>query len=95
MQVPLSDGGYILLPVNAPTDIPDVTVYPGHVAYLPDGPGEPATGDYVDGTWIDGELGIKLADLGIVAAGTYKLWVRIVTNQEDKRIPGPRIGVGY
>lgn len=95
MQVPLSDGGYILFPVAPPPDIPDVTIYPVHFAALPDGPGEPDSGDYVDGSWVDGEAGIKLADLSITTAGRYKLWVKIVTSQETKVIPGQVIGVGY
>lgn len=95
MQVPLSDGGYLLIPVTPPADVDDVTLFPVTFAYLPDGPGEPDVGSYVAGSWVDGQAAIKLADLGIVTAGIYKLWVTITTPQETKRIPGPRITVGY
>lgn len=95
MQVPLSDGGFILAPVTPPPDVPDVTVYPVRIAMIPDGPGEPSSGQYVLGTWVDGEAATKLADQGITTAGRYKLWVKIVTSQETKVIPGPVIGVGY
>lgn len=95
MQVPLSDGGYILAPVEAPPTIPDVTVYPVQIAMLADGSGEPGPDDYVDASWVDGEAATKLADQGITTAGRYKLWAKITTSQETKVIPGPVVGVGY
>lgn len=96
MQIPLSDGGLILVPLTYPTDIPDITVYPVRVAMLPDGPGEPTTDDYVLASWVDGQVATSLADQGIVTGGKYKLWTKISTDQEpNKVIPGPVIGVGY
>lgn len=91
MMILASSAEGIFIKLSGPQ--PDLTIYPVYVAIVPEESGEPATGDYLPGVWIDGEASYT-PTAGQFPAGFYMVYARVVAPPEDVRLRAGRLRVG-
>jgi hypothetical protein len=89
-----SSSEYCYIPVTGPSGT-DLTVFPVSIALrLEATGGEPATGDYVASTWVNGEAAVNLAT-GVYPDGQYLAFVRIQPGvPQDIRLLAGRVRIG-
>lgn len=97
MYLPTSYTGYLQVPVYPPAGV-DPTVWAPAITLAPDDGTEPADGDYVPASWVDGEAALHVGPAGgdvSYPAGSYMAWLRLNTGgAEDIRLPAGRVRVG-
>ena len=96
MQIAASSKPLMLIPVTGPAGV-DPTQFPAQVAVMPDGGGEPGSGDWHTGVWVGGEMAITIGAAGAtipLAQGFWFAWVKVDTGSEVLVLPSGRIRVG-
>lgn len=83
----------MFVPVTAPDGV-DITTVGVSIALRSETvDGEPATGDYLTATWVNGEAMVLLAT-GAFPAGQYNVFIRLVSSPEDVRKLAGRVRIG-
>jgi hypothetical protein len=92
LQIAVTSGAYILIPVDGPEGI-DLTQLPVKVAVIDEQAGEPTDDDWQDGSWIEGEAAWLKPKNGL-PAGSYMAWVTVDAGDEQPVEQSGRIRVG-
>lgn len=93
MQILSSSTEKMFVPVTPPDGVDLTTVGVSVALRLETLDGEPATGDYLTASWVNGEA-MVLVSTGEFPAGQYNVYVRLVSAPEDIRKLAGRVRIG-
>jgi hypothetical protein len=97
VQIPSTSTIWMYIPIDPPDTVPDVTIYPGEAALIPDDGTEPADGDYHDAEWINGELALLVGPGpagAVYPTGDYMAFARITAGAEIPVLKSGRVRIG-